>query len=153
MHIDKAIWGSLNAAQQAALTRAAKDSVIESYKAAESVQCTKLKAILDFNRGIDQRNLDGTVRMVAGKPVSAVMTLARWPDDALKVLLEARDDYVRSLEGPSDPSQKTEAQKDFSSVWKALKQYAESIGASKFDPGRFPGKSGLAAGEECALAR
>lgn len=153
MHIDKAIWGSLNAAQQAALTRAAKDSVIESYKAAESVQCTKLKAILDFNRGIDQRNLDGTVRMVAGKPVSAVMTLARWPDDALKVLLEARDDYVRSLGGPSDPSQKTEAQKDFSSVWKALKQYAESIGASKFDPGRFPGKSGLAAGEECALAR
>jgi TRAP-type mannitol/chloroaromatic compound transport system substrate-binding protein len=146
MHIDKGVWSSLNAAQQAAVTRAAKDSVIESYKAADAVQCTKLKAIMEFNKGIDQRNLDGTVRMVAGKPVSAVMTLARWPDDALKVLLEARDEYLASLEGPSDAGQKAEAQKDFSSVWKALKQYAASAGASRFDPGTFPGKSGLAAG-------
>jgi len=151
MHIDKAIWNGLNAAQQSAITRAAKEAVIESYKAAESAQCTKLKAILDFNKGIDQRNLDGTLRMVSGKPVSAVMTLARWPDDALNVLLEARDEYMASLEGPTDPNQKTEPQKDFSSVSIAFKQYAANVGASKFDPGRFPGKSGLATDKECTL--
>jgi len=153
IHIDKAVWSSLNPAQQAAVTRAAKDSTMESYKAAESVECTKLKSILDFNKGVDQRNQDGTPRLIAGKPVSAVMTLAQWPDDALKVLLEARDDYMASFEGPSEASQKTEPQKDFTSVSKALMRYAESTGASKFDPGKFPGKSGLVAGEQCTLVR
>jgi hypothetical protein len=33
-------------------------------------------------------------------------TSAQWPDDALKVLLEARDDYMASFEGPNDWSQK-----------------------------------------------
>src|SRR5215469_11675184 len=47
----------------------------------------------------------------------AVMTLARWPDDALEVLREARDGFMASLEGPSDPDQKT----DFSLVSNALK--------------------------------
>src|ERR687891_256995 len=93
MHVDKAAWNSLNAAQKAAILRAAKDSVIESYNAAESVECKKLKDMLDFNDGISQRNLDGTVRLVAGNPVSADITMARWPEDALKVLREARDDY------------------------------------------------------------
>ena len=153
MHIDKTVWNGLNAAQQAAITKAAKESVLESYKAADSVGCVKLKSILDFNVGVSQRNMDGTVRMVDGKPVSAAMTLARWPDDALKVLLEARDEYMASLEGPSNPSDKTEAQKDFSSVSRGLKQYAANIGAMKFDPGRFPGKPGSTAGEECTLVR
>jgi hypothetical protein len=153
MHIDKSIWNSLNAAQQAAITRAAKEAAIESYKAAESVECTKLKAILDFNKGVDQRNLDGTLRTISGKPVSAIMTLARWPDDALKVLLEARNDYIASLEGPNDPNQKTEAQTDFSAVSRALTRYAASVGADRFDPGTFPGKTGLVAGENCNLAK
>jgi hypothetical protein len=153
IHIDKGVWASLNAAQQAAVTRAAKDSVFESHKAAESVECTKLRAILDFNKGVDQRNIDGTPRMVSGKPVSAVMTLVPWPDDALKVLLEARDGYMASLEGPDDANQKTDQQKDFSSISKALTRFAASVGASKFDPGKFPGKSGLVAGEQCTLVR
>jgi hypothetical protein len=33
----------------------------------------------------------------------------------------------------------------------ALTQYASSIGATKFDPGKFPAKTGLVAGEECKL--
>ena len=77
MHVDKAAWNSLNAAQKAAMLRAAKDSVIESYNATESVECIKLKDILDFNDGINQRNADGTLRLIAGKPVSASMTMAR----------------------------------------------------------------------------
>jgi hypothetical protein len=154
MHVDKPVWNNLNAAQKAAVLRAAKDSVIESYKATESVECKKLKGILDFNNGINQRNSDGTLRLIAGKPVSADMTIARWPDDALKVLLEARNDYLASLEGPGNPNEKTDAQKDFSTVLKAWKQYAASIGAAdKFDPGEFPAKTGLVAGEKCNLVR
>jgi len=153
MHVDKAAWNSLNAAQKAAILRAAKDSVIESYNAAESVQCKKLKDMLDFNDGISQRNLDGTVRLEAGNPVSADITMATWPEDALKVLLEARDDYLASLAGPNNPSEKTDAQKDFSIILKALTQYAASAGATKFDPGKFPAKTGLVAGEECTLVK
>ena len=152
MHVDKAIWNNLNAAQKAAVLRAAKDSVIKSYRATESVECKKLKDILDFNNGINQRNSDGTLRLIAGKPVSATMTIARWPDDALSVLLEARNDYLASLEGPSNPNEKTDAQKDFSAVLKAWKQYAANIGAAdKFKPGVFPAKTGLQPGEKCNL--
>jgi hypothetical protein len=154
MHVDKTAWNSLNAAQKAAILRAAKDSVIESYNAAESVQCTKLKAMLDFNKGINQRNSDGTLRLIAGKPVSAEITIAKWPEDALRVLLEARDDYLASLEGPANPNEKTDAQKDFSTILKSWTQYAASVGATKkFDPGRFPAKTGLVKGEECTLVK
>lgn len=131
--------------------RAAKDAMIESYNAAESVECTKLKAILDINKGIDQRNIDGTLCFVDGKPVSATMTMAAWPDDALKVLLEARDEYMASHAGPNSPSEKTDAQKDFATVLNALTKYTTSIGATKFNPGKFPAKTGLVAGQECSL--
>ncbi len=153
MHIDKAVWSKLNAAQKAAVLRAARDSVIESYKATESVQCRKLNAMLDFNKGISQRNTDGTLRVIAGKPVSAQITIAEWPEDALKVLLEARNEYLASLEGPGDPDKKTAAQKDFTEILKAVKQYAAGIGATKFDPGRFPAKTGLVKGEDCSLVK
>jgi hypothetical protein len=153
MHVDKTVWNSLNAAQRAAVLRAAKDSVVESYTATESVQCTKLKAMLDFNKGIHQRNPDGTLRLIAGKPVSAEMTMARWPEDALKVLLEARDAYLASLEGPGNPNEKTDAQKDFSTILQAVKRYAASTGATSFAPGRFPARTGLVKGEECSLVK
>jgi hypothetical protein len=151
MHIDKAAWNGLTDAQKAAIKRAAKDAVVESYAAAESVQCVKLKAMLDINKGISQRNIDGSVRMAGGKPVSAAMTMARWPDDALKVLLEARDEYLAALSGTGGQGEKTDAQKDFATVLKALTQYGSNIGATRFDPGTFPAKSGLASGETCRL--
>ncbi len=152
MHVDKAVWNGLNTAQKAAVLRAAKESVMESYNAAESVECEKLQAMLDINTGVDQRNIDGTPRLVDGKPVSAKMTMARWPDDALKVLLEARDEYLASLAGPEDPARKTDPQKDFTHVLQALTKYARGTGATRFDPGRFPAKTGLVAGQECRLA-
>ena len=153
MHVDKAVWNGLSAAQKAAVLRAARDAVTESYNAAESVQCTKLKAMLDINRGVSQRNVDGTLRLAGGKPVSAAITMTRWPDDALKVLREATDEYLAFLAGPDAPGTKTDAQKDFSTVMRALTQYAAGAGATKFDPGRFPARTGLAAGEECSLVR
>jgi hypothetical protein len=154
MHVDKAAWNGLNDAQRAAILRAARDSVVETYRANESVECRKLKAMLDVNDGVQQRNRDGSVRVAAGKPVSADITLARWPDDALRVLREARDDYLASLEGPGDPAKKTDAQKDFTVVLKAWSQFAASIGAAtEFDPGRFPAKTGLVPGEDCNLVQ
>jgi TRAP-type mannitol/chloroaromatic compound transport system substrate-binding protein len=153
IHINKAVWNSLNAAQQAAIIRAAKYSVIESYNAAESVQCAKLKAILDINKSINQRNIDGTLRLVDGTPVSAAMTLATWPDDALKVLLEARDEHLASLAGPNNPVKKSDAQKDFTVISRALTQYMASIGAIKFNPGNFPARTGLVAGQQCNLVK
>jgi hypothetical protein len=109
--------------------------------------------MLDINKGIQQRNIDGTPRLVDGKPVSARMTLARWPDDALQVLLEATNDYLASLSGPAGASDKTEAQKDFTAIYRPLMQYASSIGATRFSPDRFPAKTGVVAGEECSLVR
>jgi hypothetical protein len=59
-----------------------------------------------------------------------------------------------SLEGPRDSNKKTNDQKDFSSILKAWTQYAASVGATKkFDPGKFPAKTGLVAGEECNLVK
>lgn len=153
MHVDRTVWNSLNDAQRAAILRAAKDSVIESYNATESVQCKKLKAMLDFNKGINQRNPDGTLRLITDKPVSAEITIARWPEDALKILLEARDDYLASLAGPDNQDKKTDAQKDFSTILKAVKQYAAGIDATSFDPGRFPAKTGLVKVEDCMLVK
>ena len=153
IHIDKAVWNTLNPAQQAAIARAAKESVLESYKATESVECTKLKAILDINKGINQRNIDGTPRTHNGKPISATMTLATWPDDALKVLQDATNEHLASLAGANTPTEKTDAQKDFATVHNALTKYSASIGAAKFNPGKFPAKTGLVTGQECKLVK
>jgi hypothetical protein len=151
MHIDKAVWNTLTDAQQAAIARAARDSVTESYNAAESVQCAKLKAMLDINKDIHQRKIDGTPRLMDGKPVSAAMTMAAWPDAALAVLREATDEHLASLAGPANPDERTDAQKDFRVISTALTKYAESNDATSFAPGRFPARTGLAAGEECSL--
>jgi hypothetical protein len=137
MHVDKELWNGLSAAHRAAILRAARESVLESYAATESIACRKLKDMLDFNAGISQRNLDGSLRLLDGKPVGARITLAAWPQDALKVLREARDAYLSSLR----------AQQDFSAIMDAWTRHASSIGAAdKFDPGEFPAPG-------CGLAR
>lgn len=151
MHIDKDIWNSLTPAQRGAIERAAKDALIESYKANESVECAKLRDILDINKGFHQREVDGSRRLLNGKPVSAAMTLARWPDDALKVLKEATDDYLAALSGPA--TGKTAAQQDFTRFYAALSQYTRNIAATRFDPGSFPATTGLKAGEQCRLVK
>lgn len=153
MHIDKAVWQALNPAQQAAIARAAKESLSESYRAAESIQCARLKDMLDINREIGQREIDGSPRLMDGKPVSAAITLAAWPERDLSVLLEATSDHVASLAGPAQAAAKTDAQRDFTTVFQALSHYAEGIGANRFAPGKFPARTGRAAGEECALVK
>ncbi len=154
MHIDKAAWNSLDTAQKAAIHKAARESVTETFNATESIACRKLKDMLDFNDGISQRNLDGTLRLIDGKPVSANITIAAWPEDALKVLFEARNAYLASLEGPNNPNERTDAQNDFSTILNAWTRYAASIGAAnQFDPGEFPARTGLVVGENCNLVR
>jgi hypothetical protein len=92
--------------------------------------------------------------LIDGNAVSARITIAVWPEDALKVLLEARNDYLASREGPRNPSERTDAQRDFSTVLNAWTRYEASIGATgKFDPGEFPARTGLVAGETCNLVR
>lgn len=153
IHIDKDVWNGLSAAQRAAIERAARDSLVQSYNATESVQCARLQDILEINRGIVQRNVDGTPRLVDGEPVSAAMVLATWPDDALDVLREARDEFFASLEGPDDPGERTDEEQDFSVIWGAARAFTERIGAEEFDPGTFPATTGLLPGEECNLVR
>ena len=131
IHIDKTVWNGLNAAQKAAVRERRRTPLIESYNAAESVQCTKLKAMLDINKGVNQRNIDGTLRLVDGKPVSAAMTMAAWPDDALKVLHEATDEYLASLAGPRWSGRRRPTRRRTSRpCMTALTQYAAKVGAT-----------------------
>jgi hypothetical protein len=128
--------------------------VVESYNATESIACRKLKDMLGFNDGISQRDLDGTLRLIDGKPVSAKMTLSAWPEDALKVLRDARDAHLASLRGPKNPDARTDAQKDFATVLNTWNRYAANIGAAdRFEPGIFPATTGLVAGQQCNLVR
>jgi hypothetical protein len=77
-----------------------------------------------------------------------------WPDDALKIVREATDDYLGSFDGSKGSGEKTDAHKDFSIISTAWKQHAKSVGAvDKFDPGRFPAKTGLVPGETCDLVK
>ncbi|MGE4064159.1 MAG: hypothetical protein AB7E79_12400 [Rhodospirillaceae bacterium] len=135
MHIDKSIWNGLSEGQRAAVQRAARESVTESYKASESIQCEALGKMLEINKGIAQRNHDGTLRLVGGKPVSAKMTLAVWPDADLQVLKQATDDFFAKLEGGAE---KTDAEKDFSIIATAWKAHAKAVGGDTFKPGPFP---------------
>jgi len=152
MHVDKDLWNSLSAQQRAAILKAAKESVLQSYRATDSIVCKRLNDMLSINEAVQQRNLDGTPRLEGGKPISAKITLATWPEDALTVLREARDAYLASLEG-TNLSARTDAQKDFSLVLSAWKRHAASVGASdNFAPGEFPGSVGLSAGAKCNLS-
>ncbi len=135
MHIDKAIWNGLSAGQQAAIQRAAKETVTESYKANQSIQCAKLGDMLAVNEGVMQRNHDGTQKLVNNKPVSAKITLAHWGEADLKILKEATDDYFTRLEGGAE---KTDAQKDFSIIATAWKAHRKAGGGEVFSPGVFP---------------
>jgi len=150
MHVDKTVWNGLTSEQRAAILRAARESVAESYQATESIVCRKLKDLLDFNDGVNQRNADGTVRLVDGKPVSARMTMAPWPEEALKVLRVATTAYLASLAGPSDASARTDVQRDFSTVLDAMTRFAAGASATKL--AGFPATTGLAPGEACRLA-
>src|SRR5262245_33578779 len=128
---------------------AAKASLLESFSATDSIACSKLKDMLDINQGVQQRNLDGTTRLQDGKPTSAKITLAVWPEEALTVLREARDAYLASLEG-AHPSARTDAHQDFSlvlSAWNAMRP--AWVANDTFTPGEFPGSVGLSPGAKC----
>jgi hypothetical protein len=81
------------------------------------------------------------------------MTIAEWPEDALAVLREATDNYMTSQQGPSNPNKKTNDQVDFSTVFSAWEKYASKVTKGTFDPGKFPGETGLNPGEKCELVK
>jgi hypothetical protein len=91
--------------------------------------------MLAINKDIGQRNHDGTPRLVNGKPVSAGMTLATWPENDLQVLKQATDDFFVKLEGGPE---KTDAQKDFAIIAAAWKSHVKAVGGESFNPGTFP---------------
>jgi hypothetical protein len=133
-----------------AVLRAARESVTESYQATESIACRKLKDMLGLNDGINQRNPDGTVHLVHGRPVSARITMAPWPEKDLKVLRVATTAYLVSLAGPSEASARTDAQREFATVLDAMTRFGGGAGATKLAD--FPATTGLAPGESCRLA-
>ena len=140
IHIDKKIWFGLSDEQRQAIALAAKQSVRQSFNATDSIQCERLKDILDFNNGIKQRNTDGSIRRITmdswkwwekqgQRPVSADVTLATWPQEALDVLLEGRNRFFGQLES-EDP--------EFGIIWDAARGFAEMRGYDQFDPAPFP---------------
>ncbi|MBM4200950.1 MAG: hypothetical protein FJ189_06650, partial [Gammaproteobacteria bacterium] len=141
IHIDRKVWDGLSDEQRKAIEKAAKLSVSQSFAATDSVQCERLKDILDFNNGIAQRNTDGSVRLVTTRdskrwweeprqrPVSADVTLATWPQKALDVLLEGRNRFFARLES-EDP--------EFGIIWDAAHSFAKRKGYDQFDPAPFP---------------
>jgi hypothetical protein len=107
--------------------------VVDSFNATDSVQCDRLEDIFDINDGIKQRRIGGIRRLV-----SADMTLATWPQEALDVLLQGRNRFFAEREGPENPAEKTQEQKEFTIVWGAARDFAESNHYSEFDPAPFP---------------
>ena len=141
IHIDKKIWLGLSDEQRQAIALAAEQSVRQSFDATDSIQCERLKDILDFNNGIQQRNIDGSIRQrppgplterpgrAVGRSVSADVTLATWPQEALDVLLEGRNRFFDQLESEDV---------EFGIIWDAARGFAETMGYDQFDPAPFP---------------
>jgi len=143
MHVDKEVWAQLSAEQQAEIQRAARESVSESHAATESVQCTRLNDMLNINRDIKQREKNGDVRENNGEPVSAQMTMTRWPEKDLEELQNATAAYM---------DHRANLSQDFATVYSTMNAFA-SINAPytglPISPdllGPFPGTPG------CTLA-
>jgi hypothetical protein len=131
MHVDKDVWyGWLTQGQRDAIQRAAREAVVESYAATESIQCQRLNGTLNINSGIDQRNRDGSVKMVDGEAVSAQMVMTRWPEEDLKELQDSTAVYLDSLASSSE---------EFASVYGAMMRFTDAeIPISPEDLGPFP---------------
>jgi hypothetical protein len=88
------------------------------------------------------------VRLIDGRPVTARITMAPWPEEALKVLRLATAAYLASLAGPSETSARTDTQREFATVLDAMTRFAG--GATRLAD--FPATTGLAPGATCPFA-
>merc|ERR1711972_695076 len=130
MHIDKDLWYGLSLEQQVAIRRAAREAVVESHAATESIQCQRLNDTLNINSDIDQLNIDGSVKRKHGETVSAQMTMTRWPEEDLKELQASTAVYLESLANLSEA---------FATVYGAMRRFADpEIPISPRDLGPFP---------------
>lgn len=128
-----AVWNTLDAATQAAIERAAKDALVDSYTRSGAVQCDALTKMLEHNNGQTQLDQDGNSIMVDGNPVSADMKWSEWPKDALDRLQAATDAYLESLKGGAAP---TPDQVDYATVIGALRSYMDDI-HYRWKPNKF----------------
>lgn len=127
--LDKeSVWNKLSDDQKKIILRAAKESLADSFAAANAYQCSKLQAMLDLNNGIVQRD------RVTGKAgtASADIVMVEWPQEALDQLLAARKVYLDALRGAGiQEEDKTANQKTADHILKDLEAYAASIGATE----------------------
>ena len=136
--LDKeSVWNRLSGDQKKIILNVAKQSLADSFAAANLYQCAKLQAMLDLNNGIVQRDRE------TGAPgkVSADIVMTRWPEDALGELLEARQAFLDKLRGAGIKDEdRTANQMTADSILRDLEAYGASIGATKprVDHGVFP---------------
>jgi len=127
--LDKeSVWNKLSDAQKKIILRVAKQSLADSFAAANAYQCNKLQAMLEFNDGIVQRDRE------TGEPktASADIVMVEWPQDALDELLAARQMYLDELRGSGVQEElKTANQKTADNILKDLEAYAASVGATE----------------------
>jgi hypothetical protein len=110
------------------MLQVARQSLAQSFAAANAYQCDKLQTMLDLNNGIMQRD------RVTGelKSVSADIVMTDWPEDALNELLAARAGYLDTLRGAGlADDEKTDNQRTADSILSDLEDYGASIGATK----------------------
>lgn len=134
MHIDRDIWNDLTENQQNAILRAAKRSVVKSYRLTASAQCDHLADMLDFNDGKEQLDADG---METGK--SADILLVEWPEEALRKISIAADQYIQDkIDMPA-----TAIDGEFFTIYDAWDSYRKSLSVrqQKYRAERFPVRS------------
>lgn len=110
------VWDRLTPDQQAAIERAARESVLQSFEASSAVQCDRLQRILDINDGRTQRRADGSA--VPG--LSADMIPTRWRAADLTRLRDATRRFLESGRGGASPSAD---QADYATVLRALHEH------------------------------
>lgn len=119
-----AVWDVLTSDVQAAIERASKDALLESFATSDSVQCDAMKRIFTANDGQVQLSASGDPLLVDGAAVSADMKWAEWPKDALERLQASTDVYLESLKGGASP---TVDQQDFATVIDSLRAFMADI--------------------------
>jgi len=129
------IWDALSRSQQAALERAGRDALRESFERSESAQCERLQGLLAFNDA--QLQLDGSGNPVldaSGATIPADLHLASYDRGSLRRLRAATESYLASLRGGAAP---TAEQLEFRQVHDSVLAHERRI-RFRWRPPAFP---------------
>jgi len=131
------VWDELTPHQRAAIERAARDALRESYATSDSVQCARWRQLLDFNDTEPQLDAEGQPLLDAeAKPLPADLHPARYEPADLERLRQATESYLRELAGGDSPER---AQLEFQQVHDSILEYERGTGSS-WQPPNFPGR-------------